>query len=188
VDLGIEKAMSTAGCIYTVGHSNVGMAEFLGLLGAHEITAVADVRSYPRSRRHPHFVREALAASLAAEGIDYQWSPGLGGRRKPSPGSPHLGWQVPAFRAYADYMDTEGFVSALEETLAWAGGRRAALLCAERLWWQCHRRLISDFLVARGRMVEHILTPARRESHRLTEFLRLDGDRLYYDHVLPLGN
>jgi uncharacterized protein (DUF488 family) len=174
--------------ILTVGHSNTRLAEFLGLLRAHGVEAIADVRSYPRSRRHPHFGRRELEAALARQGIDYGWFPGLGGRRRVNPGSPHTGWQVPGFRAYADHMDTQEFAEALAAMLAWAGWRRTSVLCAERLWWQCHRRLLSDRLCVQGHRVEHILSAEKRQPHPLTEFLRVEEGRLFYDLVLPLGN
>jgi uncharacterized protein (DUF488 family) len=174
--------------LYTLGHSNTGLEEFLGLLAAHRVEAVADVRSYPGSRRHPHFGRVELETALSRRGIDYAWFPDLGGRRKPKRSSPHIAWQVPAFRAYADYMDTRTFAAALGEMLDWARGRQTSLLCAERLWWQCHRRLLSDRLLVQGHRVEHILSAEKREPHRLTEFLRVEEGRLFYDLVLPLGS
>jgi uncharacterized protein (DUF488 family) len=186
--VGDNGTVSPSRTIFSVGHSNVSLDEFLELLVAHGIEAVADVRSYPRSRRHPHFGRESLSAALTEHGVDYRWFPALGGRRQPRTGSPHTGWQVPGFRAYADHMDTGVFGAALAEMLTWAGQRRVAVLCAERLWWQCHRRLLSDRLTADGWRVEHLLTPTRRETHRMTEFLRIEDGRLIYDLVLSLDS
>lgn len=173
--------------LFTIGHSNTDLETFLDLLRAHEVAALADVRSFPASRRHPHFARESLAATLPSHGIDYRWFPGLGGRRKPIPGSRHTGWQVAGFQAYADYMETPEFERALAELLEWARGRLTSVLCAERLWWQCHRRLVSDRLVTRGHPVRHILEKSKAEPHRVTEFARLEGDRLIYDGGLFEG-
>jgi uncharacterized protein (DUF488 family) len=167
--------------ILTVGHSVHELGAFVHLLAAHAVRAVADVRSSPGSRRSPQFGREALGASLAAAGVGYRWVPGLGGRRRARAGSPHVAWHAGGFRAYADHMETAAFEEALAELLEWTGTRRTALMCAERLWWQCHRRLLADRLLTRGHEVEHILDAERREPHRLTSFARLDGDRLVYD-------
>lgn len=167
--------------LWTLGHSNVSLEAFLDLARSFELRALADVRSFPASRRHPQFNREALAESLAAQGIDYRWFPGLGGRRKPKADSPHHAWRVEGFRAYADYMETPEFEQALREFLEWADDRRTGFFCAERLWWQCHRRLLADRLVTRGVAVRHITAPGKDEPHVLTEFARLVGDRLVYD-------
>jgi len=167
--------------IWTLGHSNVSLDDFVALAHAFDLAALADIRSLPASRRHPHFNREALERELPTRGIEYRWFRELGGLRKPRRDSPHVAWQVAGFRAYADYMETPEFEQGLAELLAWAGDRRAGYFCSERLWWQCHRRVLSDRLVTRGIEVRHILSPKKDEPHRLTEFARLDGDRLIYD-------
>jgi uncharacterized protein (DUF488 family) len=167
--------------IFTVGHSNLSLEDFLGLLERHAIECLADVRAFPASRRHPHFAREALAAVCAARGIEYRWLPALGGRRKAAPASRHLAWREPGFRAYADYMDTPEFRAARGELEALAADRRTAFLCAEALWWQCHRRLIADSLLVSGWDVEHITSAARLDPHHLPDFARVEGDRLIYD-------
>lgn len=167
--------------LWTLGHSNVPLDEFVDLARAFDLAALADIRSFPASRRHPHFSRESLERELQARGLEYRWFRGLGGLRKPRAGSPHRAWQVAGFRAYADYMETPEFEAALADFLAWAGDRRVAYFCSERLWWQCHRRVLSDRLVTRGYEVLHILSPTKAEPHRLTEFARLEGDRLIYD-------
>jgi uncharacterized protein (DUF488 family) len=113
--------------------------------------------------------------------VEYRWLGALGGRRKPRPDSPHTAWRVDGFRGYADHMETKEFEAALAELLSWAGVRRVALLCAERLWWECHRRLLCDRLLTRGHAVEHILTATRTEPHRLAELARMEGDRIVYD-------
>jgi uncharacterized protein (DUF488 family) len=167
--------------VHTVGHSTLPFDRFLRLLGAHGIVQIADVRQYPASRRHPHFARDALEKALPASGIAYAWLPALGGRRKPQPGSPHVAWRNPSFRAYADHMDDEEFRTGIEALLALAAGRRTAIMCAEAVPWRCHRQLVSDALLARGVDVGHIISPEEAREHRLTPFARLDGTRVMYD-------
>ena len=168
--------------IYTIGHSNRLFDDFLALLVAHDIKCIADVRSFPTSRRWPHFNRESLAAALHAHTIRYEWIPALGGRRKGGrPDSPHTAWTVPAFRAYADYAETEEFVGGLEQFLELARGARTAFMCAEALYWQCHRRLIADRLTVMGFEVRHIQTEQRAVAHRLPDFARVVGGRLVYN-------
>lgn len=154
--------------VWTVGHSTRPIAEFLALLARHDIELVADVRRFPGSRRLPQYASATLEASLAAHGIAYRWIPELGGRRRPAPDSPNLGWRHPAFRAYADYVGTEAFAGGLFELLMLAGGMRTAILCAEALWWRCHRRLIADVLVSLGASVAHIGAGAAAAPHRLS--------------------
>lgn len=167
--------------IWTVGHSNRTLDAFLGILAAHGVSRVADVRRYPGSRRWPHFSAASLAESLPAAGIDYVGMPELGGRRKPRPDSPHTAWRVEAFRGYADYMDTPEFRSALEKLEDIARPRPTAILCAEALPWQCHRSLIGDALIARGWEVREILSEREARVKKLPDFARLDGDRVIYD-------
>lgn len=137
-----------------------------------------DVRAYPSSRRHPQFNRAELAAWLGEAGIAYRHIPGLGGRRAPVPGSPNGGWREAAFQGYADYMATSGFHVALAELEAAAAAARAAIMCAEAVWWRCHRRLIADALVVRGWRVEHLGIGASRVVHELTEFAVVGADGL----------
>jgi len=144
------------------------------------VTRLVDVRSFPGSRRNPQFGREALAQGLPASGIAYQWMKELGGRRRPRPDSPHTGWRVDGFRAYADYMETPEFAGGLEELAQLARDGTVAYMCAERLWWQCHRRLISDALTVRGLEVIHILDAQKADAHKLTGFLRVEKGRLLY--------
>jgi uncharacterized protein (DUF488 family) len=175
-------AERVAGAVYSVGHSTLGAAAFLALLEAHGIVTLADVRAFPASRRHPHFGREALAAAARERGIAYRWMPELGGRRRPAPGpSRHPAWTVPAFRAYADYMDTPAFAAALAALAAEAGAAPAAFMCAEALWWRCHRRLVADALLAAGWRVLHIGPAGALAEHRLPDFARLEGGRVVYD-------
>lgn len=174
--------------LLTVGHSTRSIEEFLTLIEAHDVTCVADVRRFPGSRRHPHFGREALSETLRAAGVEYVWMPALGGRRSRPKGQPTApsGWRVAAFAAYADHMNAPDFREAIATLLDAATARPTAVLCAEAFPYRCHRRLIADFAELHGVPVEHILTPARRERHRVTPFARQQGDRILYDVQAPL--
>jgi uncharacterized protein (DUF488 family) len=166
--------------IYTIGHSTHSVEAFVGILLAQGIELIADVRRFPGSRRLPHFESDALARALAGSGIEYQWLPALGGRRRTTPDSINLGWRHPAFRGYADYLATDEFAGGLFELLVMAGGLRTAMMCAEVLWWRCHRRLIADVLVSIGVDVFHIRNAGTTERHRLLPPARLSGGRLGY--------
>jgi uncharacterized protein (DUF488 family) len=173
--------------IFTIGHSTHPLSEFARLLEAHEIRQLGDIRTVPRSRRHPHFSREALAVSLPDRGIAYRHFPSLGGRRKPRPDSRTGAWRVEGFRGYADYMETPEFEQALDELLAWAAGPgsgsasyRSVIMCAESVWWRCHRQLVADALVARGVEVRHITSEKSPTTHILTAFARLTNQRVSY--------
>lgn len=167
--------------VYTLGHSTRSAEELLTLLARHGLRGIADVRRYPASRRHPHFGREVLGAALADRGVDYVWLPALGGRRAPRPDSSHVAWREPAFRAYADHMESAEFRAGLDELLAFAATRPTAVLCAEAVPWRCHRQLIADALVARGITVLHVTGAGAPSAHALSRLARLDGERLIYD-------
>lgn len=167
--------------MWTVGHSNHSLERFLEILKAHRIESVVDVRRFPVSRKWPHFDAASLASSLPSAGIGYVGMPELGGRRKPRADSPHTAWRADQFRGYADYMDTPEFTSSLERAMALAGDQRTALLCAEALPWRCHRSLIADALIARGREVLEILNEKDARSRKLPGFARLEGNRVVYD-------
>jgi uncharacterized protein (DUF488 family) len=174
--------------VYSVGHSNQPLDHFLDLLRGHDIARIADVRAFPASRRWPHFGREPLAASLSAAGIEYEWLPELGGRRgRGRPDSPHTAWTVPAFRNYADHMESEEFGRGLARLLELATSRRTALLCAEARYWQCHRRLIADRLLVDGHRVLHIAGARRVSEHALPDFARVEDGRLVYDRGTQLS-
>lgn len=170
--------------IYTVGHSVRSLDELVGLLRAHGITGLADVRSIPRSRRHPHFSRAALERSLPQAGVAYRHCAGLGGLRKPRPDSPNGGWRHEAFRGYADHMQTPEFIAAADDLIAFAANRTVAVMCAEAKWWECHRRLLADALVARGVAVRHIMTPGAAPPHELTAFARVDRGQVTYPALI----
>jgi uncharacterized protein (DUF488 family) len=169
-----------ADVVYTVGHSTRTSDEFLELLEAAGIEQLVDVRRLPGSRRLPQFDSDTLRDTLAERGIDYCWIPALGGRRRPTPDSPNTGWRHAAFRAYADHTETDEFADGLFELLMLARGRPTVIMCAEVLWWRCHRRLIADVLVVLGLDVIHILGPDKQEMHRLAPPARLVRGRLSY--------
>ena len=157
--------------IWTVGHSTLVLEAFLEIV--RDVELVADVRRYPSSRKFPHFNGPALA-----EAKPYRWFPELGGRRREK-GERHPAWRVAGFRSYAEYMESEAFRRALAALEREASERRTAILCAEALWWRCHRRLISDALVVRGWEVLHL---PGAERHELSPMARVEGDRtLVYD-------
>ena len=146
-----------ANTIWTIGHSTRSSEEFLELLHAQQIRALADVRRFPGSRRYPQFGQSALVTSLNEAGIEYVHFPELGGRRRAQPDSPNTAWRNEAFRGYADYMMTEAFRGGIERLLELAKGKRTAIMCAELLWWRCHRSLIADYLKAQGHTVLNIV-------------------------------
>ncbi len=166
--------------IWTVGHSTHSLPDFIAILEAHGIRAVADVRQYPMSRRLPHFNRDALAAGLAGAGLGYLSFQDLGGRRKARPDSVNLGWRNESFRGYADYMGTEAFRTALARLREEAAPGPTAVMCAEAVWWRCHRSLISDALKTAGVEVLHILGKQRAEPHPWTSPARIVAGRLTY--------
>lgn len=176
--------------LFTIGHSTRTYSAFLGLLRAHGVAQVADVRSFPGSRRHPHFARAHLEQALPVDGIDYRWMQALGGMRRPETGAvANAGWREPGFRAYADHMATAAFETARAELEAWAQGAATACLCAEAEPLRCHRQLLADALLARGWEVLHIETASNVRAHVLTSFARIDADgRITYpgDPQLPL--
>jgi uncharacterized protein (DUF488 family) len=153
--------------VFTVGHSTRSADEFMRLLAGPGILQVADVRSVPRSRRHPHFGMEALAASLALAGIGYRHFPVLGGLRRPRPDSPNKALTNPGFRAYADHMQTAAFARGVDDLLQYAALAPTAVMCAEAVWWRCHRHLLADALLVRRVEVRHIVSHGAAAQHRL---------------------
>lgn len=167
--------------IWTVGHSTRAIDEFISLIQANDIKLLADVRSLPGSRRYPQFNRETLAASLGKAGIHYEHFPELGGRRKPRLDSRNLAWRNASFRGYADYMETEEFRKGVERLLDLAAGTGpTAIMCAEAVWWRCHRSLISDYLKARRIQVMHILDANKTQPHPYTSAARVVNEKLSY--------
>jgi uncharacterized protein (DUF488 family) len=188
--------------IWTIGHSTREIDAFVSLLKENGIKLLVDVRSWPGSKRYPQFNREALAESLADAGIRYEHFPELGGRRKPKPDSRNMAWRNASFRGYADYMETEKFqkgvkrllalATAAEGAAAWAAAEskrdgweavipwRTAIMCAEAVWWRCHRSLISDYLKALGIEVIHILGANKTQPHPYTSPARIVNGELTY--------
>ncbi|HXV16116.1 MAG TPA: DUF488 domain-containing protein [Gemmatimonadaceae bacterium] len=181
--------MEPAGTIWTVGHSTRTLDEFVGTLETYDIELIVDVRRFPGSRRLPQFGAAELEAGLAKNHIAYKWLPSLGGRRQALPDSPNTAWTHPAFRGYADHIATEEFAEGLEELLVLSGGLRTAIMCAEVLWWRCHRRIISDVLVTLGYDVIHIRESTFSEQHKLSSPAKLvDGELSYLpDSAFQLG-
>jgi uncharacterized protein (DUF488 family) len=166
--------------IWTIGHSTRPLQEFLQLLTDYRLQAIADVRRFPGSRRHPQFAQTALSATLREQHIAYRWIPALGGRRRPLPDSANTAWRNTSFRGYADYMGTPEFSSGLDELLEFSGQLRTALMCAEALWWRCHRSLIADVLRVRGFDVIHILDARHTVVHPFTSPARIVQGQLSY--------
>ena len=177
-----RKSSALPPVLYTVGHSTRSFDELLELLRAHGVTQLADVRTVPKSRRYPHFAIDALSRSLPAAGIAYRHFPGLGGLRKPRRDSPNSAWRNEGFRGYADYMGTGEFEQALDDLLEFASSTKqhTVIMCAEAVWWRCHRQLVADALVARGVEVRHIMTTASAPAHRLSDFARVDEGKVSY--------
>lgn len=174
--------------VYTIGHSTRSLDEFLALLREARVTRIADVRAFPVSRRHPQFNKDALTSTLPAAGVDYRHMPALGGRRHGRKGAPSRNgfWKVDAFRHYADYAETAAFGQAIGELEALARERPTAYMCAEAVWWQCHRRLITDYMLARGWTVIHILAAGKHQPASMTEGAIVHDDlTIEYPPVQP---
>ncbi len=172
--------------IWTIGHSTRTIEEFIEALQANGIKLVADVRLLPGSKRYPQFNKEMLAKSLTDDGIGYEHLPELGGRRKARKDSRNTAWRSDAFRGYADHMETPEFVAGIarleEATERWGP---AAIMCAEAVWWKCHRSLIADYLKAQGTEVIHIINANKIQLHPFTLAARIVNGRLSYADELP---
>jgi len=177
---GLAEPPTVNDVILTIGHSTRPLNEFLGLLDAHGVECVVDVRTIPRSRRNPQFNSDALEDSLRKAHIGYVHKKPLGGLRHPKKDSINTGWRNDGFRGYADYMQTGEFDAALVELIEFTRTKRCAIMCAEAVPWRCHRSLISDALVIRKVAVEHIMSRALREPHALTPFALVRGVRITY--------
>jgi uncharacterized protein (DUF488 family) len=166
--------------IFTLGHSTLLIEVFIRLLETYGIERLVDIRTIPRSRHNPQFNDAALAGSLAAEHIEYVHVPALGGLRRPGKESPNTGWRNPAFRGYADYMQTKVFQDAIEELIHMSLGKRVAIMCAEAVPWRCHRSLVADALSVRGLPVVEILSETSYQTHKLTPFADVNGIEITY--------
>ena len=173
--------------IYTIGHSNHAVDQFIDLLKRHGIDALVDVRRFPSSRRLPHFNRPELAKALGEHGIEYHWLESLGGHRKEGlPDSPNFGIKEKAFRNYADHMLGDEFREGTDQLLEIAENRRVATMCAEKSFHDCHRKLTSDFLVANGVTVQHILAVGTLEPHNLSDLAKVQNGSVTYPESHPL--
>jgi uncharacterized protein (DUF488 family) len=170
--------------IWTIGHSTRTAEEFHRILKAHKISSLVDVRSFPGSRRLPHFNKQSLSESSAQDNIEYYHLPELGGRRRPSSDSRNTAWQNPSFRAYADHMETDEFKKGIEQLLRLSEQSPMAIMCAEAVWWRCHRSLIADYLKALGVEVIHIRDDKHTEIHPYTSAASVINGELSYAGLL----
>lgn len=176
----MSEAGSKAVTIWTIGHSTRDIAEFLELLARFRIAILADVRSVPGSRRYPQYGKAELAQSLRKREIDYHWLKALGGRRRTSPESPNTGWRNASFRGYADYMASAEFSNGLLQLIELATEARSVMMCAEAVWWRCHRSMIADALCVRGIEVVHIIDAKHSVVHPMTSPARIVRGELSY--------
>lgn len=166
--------------VFTIGHSNRPIEEFIALLTEQRIELLIDIRTVPKSRANPQFGQDQLPQALAAAGIAYQYVAALGGLRHARKDSPNSGWRNKSFRGYADHMQSDEFQSGVEAVLVLASDRRCALMCAEAVPWRCHRSMVADALAVRGIPVEHIINRGKTRPHVLTSFARVEGTRIAY--------
>lgn len=171
--------------VWTIGHSTLSADEFVGRLRAHRLEAIADIRRFPGSRRHPQFGGDAMPAWLEGAGISYRWIPQLGGRRRPRADSPNTAWRNQSFRGYADHLATAEFADGMRALCELALARRCALMCAEALWWQCHRALVSDVLKVHGVQVLHVAAAEAGTAHPYTSAATVAGGELSYGGPQP---
>lgn len=173
--------------VSTIGHSNHPFDVFVNLLLENQIQALVDIRRFPSSRTFPHFNQDRLSTALADNGIAYHWLESLGGRRETTgANSPNLGLRNPSFRNYADYMLTNKFQEAIENLLDVAQRQPTAMMCAESVFWRCHRRLVSDYLLATGIQVRHIFPDGDVKPHNLTDGAKFSAGGVIYPEALPL--
>jgi uncharacterized protein (DUF488 family) len=170
--------------LWTIGHSTLSLEDLVARLRSFQIEALADVRSFPGSRRYPHFNKENLESMLAAAGIRYEHFRELGGRRRARPDSLNVVWRNESFRGYADYMETEEFRAGIARLLDLAAKQRVAIMCSEAVWWRCHRSMISDYLRVKGIEVMHIMSADKAEPHPFTSAARVVNGELSYRGVL----
>jgi len=166
--------------IWTIGHSTRSIDEFVELLRINGIEILADIRRFSGSRKHPQFGQEQLRTSLAGAGIEYAPIPELGGRRRPRPDTHNTAWDNESFRGYADHMESEEFKRGIETLLPLASEKRTAIMCAEAVWWRCHRALVSDYLKAKDILVNHILSATDTREHPYTSVATVVGGTVRY--------
>ncbi|HEV8082018.1 MAG TPA: DUF488 domain-containing protein [Chitinophagaceae bacterium] len=173
--------------IWTIGHSTRSLDELVALLHSFNIVVIADIRSYPGSRKFPQFNKEALEISLPQNNIEYVHIKDLGGRRKANPDSKNTAWRHVAFRSYADYMESESFKNGIKELEKIALKKRTAYMCSEAVWWRCHRSMVSDYLKLYGWKVMHIMGINKATEHPYTAPARIVNGELNYEKELD-GN
>ncbi len=166
--------------IYSIGHSNKTLFEFIKILKFYKIELVVDVRSLPGSRKFPRFNKENLLVSLLDEKIEYYHHSGLGGMRKVKKDSKNNLWHNSSFRGYADYMESEEFSKAIDSFMVMVSGKTVVIMCAEALWWRCHRAMISDYLKSKDIEVMHIMAVGVTKPHTYTSPARIIKDQLFY--------
>ena len=166
--------------VYTIGHSNRSIEDFVLLLQANDVEMLIDIRTIPKSRHNPQFGQGELPGSLAKAGIDYRHMSDLGGLRKTRADSINAAWRNTSFRGYADYMQSDEFAAAVEELVNIATDRALAIMCAEAVPWRCHRSLVGDALLVRGIEVIDIMGPKSTRAHALTSFAHVDGATISY--------
>lgn len=172
--------MPTKKQIWTIGHSTRSWEEFVEMLKSFEIELLGDVRSFPGSRKFPHFHKENIEKKLPKEKIEYFHFKDLGGRRKASPNSKNTIWKNVSFRSYADYMETESFKNGIKKLNEVASKKRVAIMCSEAVWWRCHRSMISDYLKVNGWKVFHIMNTEKAYEHPYTKPAKeIDGELVY---------
>ncbi len=177
--------MDTLRTLWTIGHSTRDWAAFIEMLLDARIEVLADVRRFAGSRRNPQFSVDAMCVGLAEAGIRYWPLPALGGHRPAQPDSPNTAWRVEAFRGYADHLASTEYVQARERLMQVAMAERTCVMCAEALWWRCHRRLIADDFLARGWQVIHLLAAGKSEPHRLNADAQMVEGILRYPGAQP---
>ena len=175
------KEPNTHKIVWTIGHSTHPIDKFIAMLKSFGIKVLADIRSLPGSNKYPQFNQDALRKSLQEAGIGYVHMPGLGGRRRPRPDSENTAWRSRAFMGYADYMETDEFKKAVAELEEMALKQRLVYMCAEVLWWRCHRSLVSDYLKVNGWKVMHIMDEQKATEHPYTKPARAEQGKLFYD-------
>ncbi len=166
--------------IFTIGHSTRTLDELVKMLTSFSIELLVDIRSLPGSRKFPQFNKENLEATIPLYGIEYLHMRDLGGRRKALPVSHNMGWRLAAFRGYADYMETPGFLEAIKKLEKQATKKRVAYMCSEAVWWRCHRSLVSDYLKLKGWKVMHIMAIGKAEEHPYTSPAKIIDGKLDY--------
>ena len=166
--------------IWTIGHSTRSIDDFLSILKSFQIEVLIDIRTFPGSRRYPHFNKELLSTTLQQNGIEYIHMLALGGRRKPLVDSANVSWRHPSFRGYADHMQTQEFVEAINDVQKLASQKRVVYMCSEAMWWKCHRSLVSDYLKVKGWNVQHITDAGKSSEHPYTSPAKPVQGKLFY--------